>query len=316
MADQAQEDEGGGIPVYWATSLQDHSIPPEVTHAWVVGEDGIYRYTRNGVFEALVKVSKADEFGKVKAGIAMVTPIPADLIDRVVAFFGEVWKEHKAEACVYLLFDRTLREWDVYVPEQEVTGASCNYGPPLPGLGVAGSIHSHGSMAAFHSGTDEHDELDFDGVHITVGKLDKKDVEFACSLVVSGVREKCRIEEIVAMPPPPPVPEVPKTWMDRVKRAFSTPKGGLSSGVPLGFASSGYGGYGGYGGYYGGQDDWDVDGYHARQDEMPRNQTEYLRSLPNNRQVDDTENVSKRVARYRREQAKREAQNGAGGKKR
>jgi len=53
--------------------------------------------------------------------------------------------------------------------------------PPAPeGFELFGTIHSHAGISAFHSGTDDRDEIHFDGLHITVGNLDKPSRSYAC----------------------------------------------------------------------------------------------------------------------------------------
>lgn len=39
------------------------------------------------------------------------------------------------------------------------------------GYRIYGTIHSHCNFGAFHSGTDDHDEKNFDGLHITIGNV-------------------------------------------------------------------------------------------------------------------------------------------------
>ena len=69
-------------------------------------------------------------------------------------------------------------------------------------------------MSAFHSGTDDADEANFDGVHITVGKLDSVP-EYSCSIVVQGVRRKCDPSDLIdGMAPADSVPEA---WLAAIK---------------------------------------------------------------------------------------------------
>ena len=50
---------------------------------------------------------------------------------------------------------------------------------------IVGTCHSHGSMAAFHSATDDENELTTSGFHITLGKVDQQIFEIAHSFVIA-----------------------------------------------------------------------------------------------------------------------------------
>gem|GEM_PF-7129334 len=78
-----------------------------------------------------------------------------------------------------------LQQWQIAVPLQSVRGLRVSYDlstlPPAPeGFELFGTIHSHAGISAFHSGTDDRDEIHFDGLHITVGNLDKPSRSYAC----------------------------------------------------------------------------------------------------------------------------------------
>ena len=79
---------------------------------------------------------------------------------------------------------------------------------------MAGTIHSHAAMSAFHSGTDDHDEQFFDGVHITIGKLDSVP-EYSCSLVVHGKRAMFDASQLVDGMAP--AEAIPTAWLNAVK---------------------------------------------------------------------------------------------------
>lgn len=118
------------------------------------------------------------------------------------------------EVSVLLARDaETLTRWRIFVPKQEVGGASVREkfshlvdietgeeftdGLP-PGWLAAGSSHSHNSMAAFFSGTDDRFELDCPGAHIVIGGLDKpRFYQHKASVVLSRRRFILPLESLV-----------------------------------------------------------------------------------------------------------------------
>lgn len=97
-------------------------------------------------------------------------------------------------------------QWKVVVPKQEVTGTavhadfdeSCDIitgekydvFPPVGWLHV-GSVHSHNTMSSFFSSTDDRSELGIPGLHIVVGSIDKKKMNYTykASIVLKGQRK-------------------------------------------------------------------------------------------------------------------------------
>jgi len=97
---------------------------------------------------------------------------------------------YKSEAIVLLFYNKEKKTYKVYVPEQEVSAAHCSYKieKTIKDYMLIGSIHSHASMSAFHSGVDVDDEEKFDGIHITVGKVDEEFFDIVSSIAINGTR--------------------------------------------------------------------------------------------------------------------------------
>lgn len=183
--------------------------------AYVIDGGGWKIWKRNGVSKALIPVPEVSGLPKIESRLEFsAAKIPLDLVRRVAAFFRAVYKIHKSEAAGYLFY--RAGEWDFVVPSQTATGASAHYDQPprREGWVIAGTIHSHAAMSAFHSGTDHKDEEGFDGVHITIGKLDSVP-EYSCSIVVQGVRRICDPSELIDGMTP--VDAVPASWLEAVK---------------------------------------------------------------------------------------------------
>ena len=140
--------------------------------------------------------------------------IPFSQILFVREFFAEAYEAHKTEAFVYFSLDYDTGTYDIIVPpRQQATSGHVSFSAHLPWFcsdcmvgsesidepeecpvcggthfkktRVVGTAHSHGSMAAFHSGTDDANELDTTGFHITFGKVDRPLLEIAHSYVVA-----------------------------------------------------------------------------------------------------------------------------------
>jgi hypothetical protein len=118
-------------------------------------------------------------------------------------FFREVYNKHQAESAVILLVNSETKDFKpLFVVNYDVSGGSVHYINPVEthadprvknlllreevstahakvvnlynklfseGYRIFGTIHSHCDFAAFHSGTDDADEVKQDGLHITVG---------------------------------------------------------------------------------------------------------------------------------------------------
>lgn len=195
--------------------------------AWVIDGSG-WKLSKRSVFAtSLISVSKVEGM-TVLDGVfhLQAAKIPEDLFRRVVAFFKEVYQLHKSEAAGLLVYQPSSAHWDFVVPTQQTSGASARYGDSHDpreackewldrAYVLAGTIHSHGSMSAFHSGTDDKDEEQFEGIHITVGRVDQVP-EYAVSAVVGGKRLKFdSISALVEMAHP--TSAVPSQWLQAVK---------------------------------------------------------------------------------------------------
>lgn len=107
---------------------------------------------------------------------------------------------------VFLRHEDDLTRWKAVIPKQVVstgavdanfkescdilTGEKYNVFPPIGWLHV-GSSHSHNTMSAFFSSTDDRSELGIPGIHIVVGKIDKAKMtyEYKSSIVLKGQRK-------------------------------------------------------------------------------------------------------------------------------
>ncbi len=204
---------------------------PQDDFALFLTADGVYKKQKNMLGYGMAKVDEKylEAVGLEKVGPAFTytaPQIPKELWDKVVQFFVKIYDMHKTEAAALILYNPETQDWDILVPNQKVNSAHASYDLSeiiatderlsTGGFNVVGTTHSHGSMGAFWSATDDADELKFDGIHITVGKVNST-VEYAASVVFGGVRFKMKISDLVAMEEPVLEPEMAQ-WVSRVQK--------------------------------------------------------------------------------------------------
>lgn len=162
----------------------------------------IFRYVDNDLYSGLIKIGEEPSGYEDQLFNIKIPKIPHKFMKRIINFFKLVYAEHQSEAVVLIWYNFRTNDWEAEIPVQLVHGASASYERELEeatqletrGYTLVGSIHSHGTMGAFHSGTDDADEYTFDGIHITVGKVTTK-IEFACRFISKEISYKLEPEE-------------------------------------------------------------------------------------------------------------------------
>lgn len=158
---------------------------------YIIAKEGIFLKKKLDILESIVPVQNISFLQSINTMARMNIPkIPADVITRVILFFREIYKMHRSEAIVLIFYNKIKKKFKMVPPFQKVSGGSLDYTRTITveGFDVIGTIHSHGMMSAFHSGTDQHDEKSFDGLHITIGNVDEKFVSISTSIVSNGSR--------------------------------------------------------------------------------------------------------------------------------
>jgi hypothetical protein len=123
-------------------------------------------------------------------------PIPLDMWKEILAFMKQSQDKFKSEALAFLYYDVSNDDnpWSYWVPPQETAGMTVKSLPDdslwreqrskYPDTQF-GTVHHHCTSSAFQSGTDEADEVNREGLHFTIGKLndvDNLDVHFRLSI--------------------------------------------------------------------------------------------------------------------------------------
>jgi hypothetical protein len=219
----------------------------------------VFRVTVNNLGYAVDTVD-ADALGLVRvepSATMNLEKIPFELIQKIDAFFRAVDKKNYSEAIVLFTYDPIAEGsgWGILVPKQKNTGTHCKYDPPsvvdeLTDLNegrefdeqifIAGTAHSHPGMSAYASHTDEGDQKNFDGIHITFGwRHGSNATEHHVELQMGGTSFALSSEAAFTdAPEPPNFPEV-EVWInDKVTKATYTSSYN-SSNFSQGYGSTG-----------------------------------------------------------------------------
>lgn len=137
-------------------------------------------------------------------GVVLDIPkIPFTILQQVVSFFREVWAKHKSEALVRIFFDREATTWHVHVPRQDVSSGGVQHQDDFDKEGKllhVADIHSHCTMSAFFSSTDDADEKKAVRLYGVIGKIN--DISPASNWRAWSGKEfiKLSIREVVELP--------------------------------------------------------------------------------------------------------------------
>ena len=114
--------------------------------------------------------------------------IPWELWRKIVTFCKWSFDRDKDEALVHLFYNPDEDAWGAWAPPQKGWGMTVKQidcdeykeqrrAWPEPWF-QCGSVHHHCAGGAGHSGVDDKDEFDRDGIHITLGNLDKNPIGY------------------------------------------------------------------------------------------------------------------------------------------
>lgn len=147
----------------------------------IPSDDGrIYELRKTEQGEFIAPKNKVTEFQQVRAGFTPALPlIPLSLMGQIVAFFRSFMEENEEyEAMAQIYWDKQERRFFAFVPKQTVSKDAieadlhdCPYGDEERYICYA-DIHSHNSMDAFFSHTDDRDERGT-GLYFVVGRLNE-----------------------------------------------------------------------------------------------------------------------------------------------
>lgn len=185
------------LPLTWKIESKDDVPATNGMPYYLFASEGLY-IVRDGFLGRSMVPTKKYPPNLSSAGVWArgyfnynAKPIPGEIMAQAVDFFRVVWDKHRTEAELLFLFNEEANQYKLFVPAQKVTSGSVKslYRPEdVPtGWYVIGSIHSHCNFGAFHSGVDTNDASTFNGLHITVGHVDRENPEFAVMVAIDGL---------------------------------------------------------------------------------------------------------------------------------
>jgi len=165
---------------------------PDDSIFYIIAKDGIYLKKTMNHFDTMTKVDSISILNAVESKATLnVAKIKTKQFAQILKFFKDVYEKYHAEVNVILHYNLKRKTYRIDVPKQDVSGASVEYvngEDSYKNYLRIGTIHSHSSMSAFHSGTDYGDESNWDGLHITLGHMNKENFDISCSIMASGER--------------------------------------------------------------------------------------------------------------------------------
>lgn len=187
-------------------------------------KDGrVYEQRRNEIGCFTAPAENVREFEDIRAEFKMALPkIPAHIFSKIMGFFKSISDELHYEVLVHILYDTEEKEYIIKVPKQRISHAAVNSeaDEPYPERYIhVMDIHSHNTMPAVFSETDNDDEKET-RLYAVAGRFDRTFPEIT-------VRAGCAGKFIYL--PPEEVFEgnffgdFPKEWKESIQVAEEKP---------------------------------------------------------------------------------------------
>lgn len=133
------------------------------------------------------------------------------LWSQIVSFMKWTQKTFKAEAHCTLFYNTETKEWAAWAFPQKTMGMTValdttdeRYKEDRKRFNgswiMAGSVHHHCTSKAFQSSTDSADEVDKEGIHVTVGEVLDQVVDLHARKVFNGTMLECAMHEFFEYP--------------------------------------------------------------------------------------------------------------------
>lgn len=214
----------------------DEALKASYTDIYIVRKDG--KYLRHSKLSGgrFVRV-QVKEIPGLKEGLKEVTPevmeevnflpngkIPHRLLEEIIQFFRDVMEIKKAEqeAMAHILFNQKDVEgldkgYRIAIPNQIVSKASAKYqfDHIQPGDVIVVDIHSHNTMRAFFSGTDDSDDKKGIYYAMVAGQLKDKTPQLIARLNINEIRKEMSVDDIFESVKKEI--KVPAEWLDKVQ---------------------------------------------------------------------------------------------------
>lgn len=195
-----------------------------------IASNGVFQVKDTEIFRAVTRVTRSVPglYPSREKLQLRFPPLPAALIDPVLAFFLEVYERYEGEAIVLLYYRPESQEYRALVPPQHISGYRDAYGNPRAylrldygsvarpkGFRAFGTVHSHADLSAYASGVDCDDERFGDGLHVVFGHFGTSALSRCAAFVASGRRFHVEPDHVL---PECVSPEgvAPEEWMQAV----------------------------------------------------------------------------------------------------
>ena len=206
-------------------SLED-ALKSDKTTRYVTSADGIMEVRSNEIGVFIVKASKIAGAEKIKEAFTLNLPkkIPYEIFLQTISFFrGVADRFSNSEAALQIFWDRSKEEYFVYCPKQEVAGSTVDFtrDPVMEQEHLlVMDIHSHNTMGAFFSATDNKDEKET-RLFGVIGKIKDEVPEFKFRAVCAGNHiDNIKLFDIFENPFDDVA--VPNEWYDQVSKKVYT----------------------------------------------------------------------------------------------
>ncbi len=158
---------------------------------YIVSKEGLFLKKTMGIAESIIPVKNVSYLNPMEIYASLnVVPIPGWQFAQIVYFYKAVYQKFKGEAMNIIHYNQKNGRYLIETPVQAVSGTGVDWDSEktYKYFDRIGSIHSHADFSAFHSGIDDKDEFDWDGLHITIGNVNSEFFSVAASIVAGGKR--------------------------------------------------------------------------------------------------------------------------------
>lgn len=190
----------GEIPVVVLPAKGEFVLPKDVDIMYLVAGNGSYVLKNLGISTSLTKIDCIDHLPELKPfGELNIPRIPKEFLASSLKFFKQIYETYKSEAGIRIFYNPYTQWYLLDVPKQKISGASVdweNSNPPEDFMYI-GTLHSHVTMSAFHSGTDKGSEGKLDGIHVVFGHVNTDEPSVTAAIVINGNRFQLNEESIL-----------------------------------------------------------------------------------------------------------------------
>ena len=237
----------------------------------VLSNDGtLYRYSAFSANRRLLRkvcdtgmkrIPATTQLREIRQFLPNGQKIPVEMLNQIIAFFKAVMKgidlgtgsgvantnvamanrattsytaNGNYEAMIHVLWNKETQEYRLAVPTQRVSKGAVSYDRDhiMEGDEIILDIHSHNTMGAFFSGTDNNDDKSGFYLSGVAGQLDKAKPAFVWRFNNGAEKIEVTADDIFLNPMEAPI-EVPQEWLSKVSVSYA------SVGLPI------YSGYAG-----------------------------------------------------------------------